>query len=43
MSEVLESLFGSRAKTRILRFFLQNPEQEYTIDDISRRNLDGLL
>jgi hypothetical protein len=39
MSEILENLFGSRAKTRVLRFFLQNPEQEYDLDEISRRNM----
>lgn len=39
MSEILENLFGGRAKTRILRFFLQNPEQEYDLSEISRRNM----
>jgi len=38
MSEILENLFGSRPKTRLLRFFLQNPEQEYTAAEITRRN-----
>jgi hypothetical protein len=39
MSEVLENLFGSREKTRMLRFFLQNPEQEYQLNEIAKRNM----
>jgi hypothetical protein len=39
MSEVLENLFGSREKTRMLRFFLQNPEQEYQLGEIAKRNM----
>lgn len=39
MSEILENLFGSREKTRLLRFFLQNPEKEYHIGDIAKRNM----
>ncbi|PIR73781.1 MAG: hypothetical protein COU40_00725 [Candidatus Moranbacteria bacterium CG10_big_fil_rev_8_21_14_0_10_35_21] len=39
MAEVLETLFGSKEKTRILRFFLQNPEQEYAIEEVSKRNM----
>ncbi len=39
MSEILENLFGSREKTRILRFFLQNPEQDYFVPEIARRNM----
>lgn len=39
MSEILENLFGSKAKTRLLRFFLQNPEQEYKMSEISKRNM----
>lgn len=39
MSETLEILFGSREKTRILRFFLQNPDQEYQAGDVIRRNM----
>lgn len=39
MSEILESLFGSKEKTRMLRFFLQNPEQEYQIGEIAKRNM----
>jgi len=39
MSEVLESLFGSKEKTRMLRFFLQNPEQEYQLKEIAKRNM----
>lgn len=39
MSEILDSLFGSREKTRILRFFLQNPEAEYNFEEIIKRNM----
>lgn len=39
MSEVLEVLFGSKAKTRILRFFLLNSEKEYSASDIANKNM----
>jgi hypothetical protein len=39
MSETLEILFGSRAKARLLRFFLQNPDHEYLLAEISKKNL----
>ncbi len=39
MSEVLIGLFGSKEKTRLLRFFLQNPELEYSLKEIARRNM----
>ena len=39
MSEILETLFGSKAKTRTLRFFLLNPEKEYTISEIAQKNM----
>jgi hypothetical protein len=39
MSETLETLFGSKAKTRILRFFLLNPEKEYRIAEIAKKNM----
>ena len=39
MSEILENLFGSKEKTRILRFFLQNPEQEYFLAEVVKRNM----
>lgn len=39
MSEILENLFGSRAKTRLLRFFLLNPGKEFQFDDIVKRNM----
>lgn len=39
MSETLEMLFGSKARTRILRLFLLNPDVEYNIADISRKNM----
>lgn len=39
MSEILETLFGSKAKTRMLRFFLLNPDGEYAIADIAQKNM----
>jgi len=39
MSEILENLFGSKSKTRLLRFFLQNPEHEYSLQEIAKRNM----
>ena len=39
MSEILESLFGSKAKTRILRFFSLNCESDFNIAEISARNM----
>jgi hypothetical protein len=39
MSEVLTNLFGSKEKTRLLRFFLQNPEQEFSLKEIVKRNM----
>lgn len=37
MSDPLAILFGSPARVKLLRFFLFNPSQEFTFDDISRR------
>lgn len=39
MSEILESLFGSKERARLLRFFLQNPDQEFAYTEIVRRNM----
>lgn len=39
MSEVLESLFGSKARARILRFFLLNAGEEYQLSGIARKNM----
>ncbi len=39
MSQILETLFGSRAKARIIRFFLQNPGEEYALAAIAKKNL----
>lgn len=39
MSDILEYLFGSREKTRILRFFLHNPEQQYDLTAVAERNM----
>lgn len=33
----LEILFGSQARVKLLRFFLFNPTQDFTFEDISRR------
>jgi len=37
MSDPLAILFGSAARVKLLRFFLFNPEKEFTFDDISKR------
>jgi len=37
MTDPLAILFGSQARVKLLRFFLFNPSQEFTFDDISRR------
>jgi len=37
MKDSLEILFGSQARVKLLRFFLFNPTQEFSFDDISRR------
>ncbi|MFH0969661.1 MAG: hypothetical protein V1804_04090 [Patescibacteria group bacterium] len=39
MTEVLDFLFGSKIKARLLRFFLMNAEQEYNVAEISRKNM----
>lgn len=39
MSEILECLFGSKERERLLRFFLQNPETPYDLGEIARRNM----
>ncbi len=37
MSDPLAILFGNQARVKLLRFFLFNPTQEFSLDDISRR------
>lgn len=39
MSETLEALFGSKARTRTLRFFILNPEKEFTLSEIGHKNM----
>lgn len=39
MTAILENLFGSKERARLLRFFLQNPETSYAFSDIFRRNM----
>ncbi len=39
MSETLEVLFGSKAKTRILRCFLLNPETEFSATQLAKKNM----
>lgn len=39
MSDILESLFGSKEKMRLIRFFLLNPEHEYRFNEITKRNM----
>lgn len=37
MTDPLAILFGNQARVKLLRFFLFNPRQEFSFDDISRR------
>ncbi|GBE16796.1 hypothetical protein BMS3Abin15_00620 [bacterium BMS3Abin15] len=39
MSEILESLFGSKARARILRFFLLNAGEEYQPAEVAKKNM----
>lgn len=39
MSETLEALFGSKIKTRILRFFLHNPDVEFSLSEVVGKNM----
>lgn len=39
MSEILEFLFGSKIKTRLIRFFLMNTEKDYSIQEICAKNM----
>lgn len=39
MSDILEYFFGSKEKTRILRFFLHNTEQHYDLTEVVQRNM----
>ncbi|HRY82241.1 MAG TPA: hypothetical protein P5232_00835 [Candidatus Moranbacteria bacterium] len=39
MSEILESLFGSKERARLLRFFLQNPEPIFSFSEIVKKNM----
>jgi len=36
---MLETLFGSKERARLLRFFLQNPEQQYDFFEVVRKNM----
>ncbi|MDD3498041.1 MAG: hypothetical protein PHH24_00875 [Candidatus Moranbacteria bacterium] len=38
-TEVLEVLFGSKTRARMMRFFILNPKGEYTFPEILRKNL----
>ncbi len=37
--EIFESLFGSRARARLIRFFVLNPDGEFSTADISEKTL----
>lgn len=39
MSEILENLFGSKERARLLRFFLQNPDQIYEFSEVIKKNM----
>ncbi len=37
--EILEILFGSKAKTRLIRFFILNPTSDFSFAEIRQRNM----
>lgn len=39
MSETLEHLFGSRSRSRVLRFFILNAERDFLTVDVASRNM----
>jgi hypothetical protein len=39
MSEMLDFLFGSKIKTRLIRFFLMNSDQEANVQEIAGKNM----
>ena len=39
MSEILEYLFGSKEKTRLIKFFLQNPEGVFDFSELVAKNM----
>lgn len=39
MSEIIETLFGSKSKTRIIRFFLLNNEHEFSVAEVAKKNM----
>ncbi len=41
MADMLETIFGSKERARLLRFFLQNPEREFEFKEVARRNMLG--
>lgn len=38
-TEVLEVLFGSKARARMMRFFILNSKEEYTFSEVVKKNL----
>jgi len=39
MVDVLESLFGSKERARLLRFFIQNPQEVFSFSEIVKKNM----
>ena len=39
MSDILDNLFDSRSRARLLRFFILNPDQEFSVAHLAERNL----
>lgn len=39
MADILESLFGSRERARLLRFFLHNPEKVFEFREVVKKNM----
>jgi hypothetical protein len=38
MTDILETLFGTKAQLGIMRFFLLNPDQDFSVIEVSNRN-----
>ena len=39
MADVLEGLFGSKERARLLRFFIQNPQEVFSFSEIVKKNM----
>lgn len=39
MSDMFETLFGSKSRARLLRFFILNPDKSYTTEEIAEKTI----